>query len=120
MIVPQRWAEKWVAAWNARDLDALMAMYAEDVQLRSPFAKLYAADGVIRGKADLRTYWGEVIRRVPRLTLELVRVFGGHMTIAFHYRDENDRDVIETVLFDEADRAVLETACIDRSRSGAA
>ncbi|WP_242097722.1 nuclear transport factor 2 family protein [Sphingomonas sp. CROZ-RG-20F-R02-07] len=120
MIIPQRWAEKWVAAWNARDLDGLMAMYADDVQLRSPFAKLYATDGVIRGKAELRAYWGEVIRRLPKLDLQLVRVYSGHLTLAFHYRDDSGRDVIETVLFNVADLAVSETACIDKPRVGAA
>jgi ketosteroid isomerase-like protein len=31
MIFPDQWADTWVAAWNRRDLDALLALYAEDI-----------------------------------------------------------------------------------------
>jgi ketosteroid isomerase-like protein len=116
MIIPARWAEKWLAAWNARDLEALLDLYADDIQLKSPFAKVYARDGTIKGKAELRTYWGEVMRRTPNLTLELVQVYAGHMALALHYRDGNGRNVIETVVFDQTDKAVFETACLDKPR----
>lgn len=116
MIFPAKWAEQWVAAWNARDLEALLALYGEDIQLRSPFAKVYARDGVIRGKAELRAYWGEVMRRMPNLNLQLEKVYAGHLALALHYRDDVGRNVIETVLFDDEDKAIFETACLDRPR----
>ena len=116
MILPATWAAKWVEAWNSSDLEALLDLYADGIHLRSPFAKVYAKDGVIKGKADLRTYWGEVMRRSPSLRLELEKVYGGHLALALHYRDNVGRNVIETVLFDERDKAVFETACLDRLR----
>lgn len=116
MIFPAKWAEQWIAAWNARDLDALLDLYGESIQLRSPFAKVYAQDGVIKGKADLRNYWGEAMRRMPNLRLELVKVYAGHLALALHYRDDVGRNVIETVLFDDADKAIFETACLDKPR----
>ena len=116
MIIPDRWAEAWIGAWNAADLDTLLAMYGEDIQLRSPFAKLYAENGSVRGKAALRSYWAEVMRRNPKIRLELVQVYGGHRSLAFQYRDEKGRNVIETVLFDDADMVSFETACIGKAR----
>jgi ketosteroid isomerase-like protein len=51
-----RQAQEWIAAWNAHDLEQILAHYAEDVELISPFvAKLTGrSEGVVRGKAALR------------------------------------------------------------------
>lgn len=116
MVFPEKWAASWIDAWNRRDLEELLSLYSENIQLRSPFAKVYAADGVIKGKDALRNYWGEVMRRIPNLTLELQAVYSGHLALALHYRDNNQRNCLETVLFDEHDKAVFETACLDRLR----
>jgi hypothetical protein len=116
MIFTDRWADQWIDAWNRQDLDALLTTYADEVELRSPFSKVYASGGVVRGKAALRSYWGEVMRRIPDLRLERIAVYSGHMTLALHYRDSSGRNCIETVLFDEHDRVVMETACLDRLR----
>lgn len=116
MIYPQGWAEQWIKAWNTRDLPALLSLYADDIQLRSPFARVYAKDGVIRGKAALEAYWSEVMRRNPTLSLDLVAVFTGHLALSLQYRDSNGRNCIETVQFDERDKAIVETACLDRVR----
>ena len=116
MIFPANWAEQWIGAWNRLDLEALLSLYAENIQLRSPFAKVYARDGTIKGKGELRTYWGEAMRRIPNLNLELVAVYSGHMALALHYRENNSRNVIESVMFDEQDKVVFETACLDRVR----
>ncbi len=116
MILSDRWAAEWIGAWNARNLDNLLEMYAETVVVRSPLAKLYAGNGLISGKAELRVYWGEAMRRMPNLKLELMKAYSGHLTLAIHYRDGNGRQVIETVLFDDQDKVVMETSCHDRPR----
>lgn len=116
MIFPEKWAKLWVDSWNNRDLDALLALYASSIELRSPFAKVFDVNGIIIGKEQLRTYWGEAMRRMPNLRLELIAVYSGHMALALHYREHTGRNVIETVLFDERDLAVFETACLDGAR----
>jgi ketosteroid isomerase-like protein len=30
-------AQEWIAAWNARDLELILAHYADEVELSSPF-----------------------------------------------------------------------------------
>jgi hypothetical protein len=40
-VIDEAWArahaESWVSAWNAHDLDAIVALYADEVEFRSPF-----------------------------------------------------------------------------------
>ncbi len=116
MIIPDRLAQQWVDAWNARDLEALLLLYADDIQLRSPFAKVFAQDGTIRSKAQLREYWGEAMRRMPNLSLQLVAVYTGHQAMVLHYRDNSGRNVIETMMFNDNDKISIETACLDKAR----
>ncbi len=116
MIYPDRLAREWVDAWSRRDLDVLLGMYAQNIVLHSPFAKLFAREGTIVGKEQLRAYWTEVLRRTPVISIELVDVYSGHQAVTLHYRDGNRRNCMETMLFDEEDNIVLETACLDKLR----
>jgi hypothetical protein len=52
-------AKAWVEAWNAHDLERVLAHYADDVELVSPRARQVVPEsgGVIRGKAAPRAYW---------------------------------------------------------------
>ncbi len=85
MIFPPTLANKWIYAWNNRDLEAVLALYANDIQLRSPFAKVYSSDGIIKGKDSLRDYWTEALRRIANLKFELVAVYAGHQAMTLHY-----------------------------------
>src|SRR6266404_4623999 len=52
-------AEHWIAAWNAHDLEQIMAHYEEAIELTSPVAAqlLGTADGKVVGIANLRAYF---------------------------------------------------------------
>jgi hypothetical protein len=91
-------------------------LYADEICLSSPLAKLYAGNGVVEGKAALATYWGEALRRLPNLKLELLNVYSGHQTISVHYLDNIGRNIVETIVFDRDDKAVAEYACRDKLR----
>jgi steroid delta-isomerase len=67
-------AADWVAAWNRRDLDALLAHFADDVVFTSPKAKIVVGEGSLRGKERLRAYWTAALARVARLVFSLDRV----------------------------------------------
>lgn len=60
-------ARRWIAAFNARDLDALLALYAEDAVHLSP--KLRArhpeTNGEIKGRPALRAWWADAFERLP-------------------------------------------------------
>ena len=65
-------ARRWLATFNARDLDGLLALYAGDAVHMSP--KLRAArpstNGEIRGTAALRAWWEDSFARLPGLRYE--------------------------------------------------
>lgn len=39
----QAWAQEWVDAWNARDLERVLAHYADDFEMSSPYIVTIAA-----------------------------------------------------------------------------
>jgi hypothetical protein len=92
----------WLRAWNAHDLDAVLHHFADDVVFSSPVAGrlLEGSDGVVRGKAALRAYWTEGLRRIPDLRFELVGVYTGVDTIVINYRNQRGGLVNEVLTFD--------------------
>src|SRR5271170_703220 len=65
----QKFVDSWEQGWNAHDLERVLSHFADDVVFTSPVAAqlLGDSDGVIRGKAALREYWTEGLRRIPDL-----------------------------------------------------
>ena len=92
----------WLRAWNAHDLDGVLSHFADDVVFSSPVAGrlLKGSDGVVRGKAALRAYWAEGLRRIPDLHFELVDVYTGVDTIVINYRNQRGGLVNEVLTFD--------------------
>lgn len=91
-------ARDWVAAWNARDLDAVLSHYAEDVEVRSPLvvARLGRPDGTLRGKEELRAYFARGMAK-PDLRFELVDVRVGVNAVCVLYDRENGARVADTM-----------------------
>lgn len=46
-------AEAWIAAWNRRDVDAVLAHYAEDARFTSPVARAVVGRPVLRNRQEL-------------------------------------------------------------------
>lgn len=65
-------APTWIAAWNDRDLDAVLAPWGEDGVFVSPVAALVTGQSEIRGKAQLRAYWNAALNRAGTLRFSLV------------------------------------------------
>ncbi len=55
----RRFAQSWYQAWNAHDLDAIMAHYSPAIEHSSPFIKRYndSDEMSIRGIDAVRDYW---------------------------------------------------------------
>jgi steroid delta-isomerase-like uncharacterized protein len=83
-------AEAWIAAWNAHDLEAILAHYAEEVELTSPVAAqlLGVADGRVVGLARLRTYFARGLEAFPELRFELVNVLAGAGSVVLYYKNQ--------------------------------
>jgi len=96
-----RFAQSWVEAWNAHDLDAVLAHFTDDVVFRSPVAAQVVPEsgGVLRGKGPLRSYWAAALARIPDLRFEIVGVYTGIDTLVLNYRNHVGGLVCEVLRF---------------------
>ncbi len=62
-------AERWLAYFAARDLDGLLALYADDAVHTSPKIRVRHPEtgGQLRGKDALRAWWADSFDRLPEL-----------------------------------------------------
>jgi hypothetical protein len=95
-------AQAWVQAWNAHDVEAVLAHFHDDVVFTSPVAArlLPETGGVVRGKAALRDYWVTALAQLPDLHFELVGVYEGESMLVINYRNHRDQLVNEVLAFD--------------------
>jgi|GEM_PF-45418 len=105
-------AVAWIDAWNRRDLEAILAHYADDVALCSPrvVERTGAADGWLRGKAALRAYFARGLE-APGLRFERVEVTVGVGAMTVVYRRETGVLVTDTSELDAEGRVVRMVAC---------
>jgi hypothetical protein len=98
----QAFAETWLQAWNAHDVEAVLGHFADDVVFTSPIAAklIEGSEGIIRGKAALREYWREGLRRIPDLHFELLGIYVGQTTLVLNYRNQSGGLVNEVLTFD--------------------
>ena len=83
-------AKEWIAAWNAHDLEAILAHYDEAVELTSPVAAqlLGVADGKVVGKTNLRAYFRRGLEAYPELRFELEDVLWGLNSVVLCYKNQ--------------------------------
>jgi len=89
IMTSDAFAREWAQAWNRRDLEALLACYAEDVEFRSPLAAklLGEPSGRVRGKTNLRGYFAKALAAFPGdLGLELLGVYQGVDSVVVHFQ----------------------------------
>ena len=105
---PTEFAARWIAAWNARDVEAVLESYADDVVFTSPTARRFVVDslGIVRGKPALRSYWATALEANPDLHFELVGVYAGVETIVLNYRNQVGGLVSEVLTFGRGDLIV--------------
>jgi ketosteroid isomerase-like protein len=70
----QRYAEQWIADWNARDLAAVLAHFEDDIAFTSPRALAVVGVATVRGKPALRAYWTRALASIGSLRFTLRRI----------------------------------------------
>lgn len=95
----ERFAHEWIAAWNARDLERIVAHVDDDFEaLSAPAAGPAGGSGAaLRGKAAARALWHKALRSLPPPRFELLGVFVGARGLAIHYRDQLGRLAVEVL-----------------------
>lgn len=95
-------ADAWLRGWNDHDIDRLLDHFTDDVVFTSPVAAqlVDGSRGVVRGKAALRHYWSEGLRRVPDLHFEVVGVYLGVDVLVINYQNQRGNLVNEVLVFE--------------------
>ncbi|MFF1879394.1 nuclear transport factor 2 family protein [Leifsonia sp. NPDC058230] len=104
---PLAFAQSWLDAWNSHDIDAVLAHFSDDATFSSPVARelLGESGGVLHGKAAIRGYWEEGLRRIPDLRFELVDVYAGVDVIVINFRNQRGGLVCEVLVFENDHRS---------------
>lgn len=96
-------AEQWVDAWNAHDVEAVLQHFDDDVVFTSPVAAklLPETAGVIHGKPALRDYWTRALQRIANLRFAVEGVYEGVDTVVIAYRNQDGGLVSEVLRFSD-------------------
>ena len=81
-------AADWIAAWNAHDLDSILAHYSDDFEMSSPVIVQIAGEpsGRLKGKAAVGAYWAKALALIPELHFELVTTLLGVDSVTLYYK----------------------------------
>lgn len=104
----REFAASWYAAWNAHDLDRIMAHYAPTIEHSSPFIKRYNGtdDASIKGLAGVRDYFGRALARNPTLRFDPLHLAIGLESVILVYRRMTGDLAAEVFIFDAAGKVV--------------
>jgi ketosteroid isomerase-like protein len=107
-VDPIEFSRIWEAAWNRRDVEAVLAHFAEDAVFTSPLAQQvgFASDGVVRGREALRRYWLAALDKNPDLRFRVTAVYRGVDTVVIAFRTQHGVDRLEILRF--ADGRIVE------------
>ncbi len=99
---------EWIDAWNRHDLDAILAHYDDSIVFRSPFVAKLAGEpsGALRGKARLRSYFAEALKKYPDLRFTDVRAYAGVSSVTLAYRSVANLLAAEVMTLNEAGRVI--------------
>lgn len=102
----EAFAARWAAAWNRRDVEAVLAHFRDDIVFTSPTALAVAGAATIHGKQALRDYWNAALAGIGTLHFTVDHVLWDpsrrELAIVYDSRiDGRDRRVSENMTFDE-------------------
>jgi ketosteroid isomerase-like protein len=99
---PRSYADQWVRAWNAHDVEAVLDHFHDDVVFTSPMAARVVPEsgGVVHGKGALRDYWTAASGQQPDLQFDVIGVYRGESTLVINYRNHRGQLVNGVLSFD--------------------
>lgn len=102
----RHFAQQWIDAWNAHDLDRILSHYDDAFVMHSPMIARIAGEpsGCLHGKAAVRAYWAKALQLIPDLRFEFIAVLAGVDSVAIHYRGANGRGAVEVFRFGAGNR----------------
>jgi DNA-binding MarR family transcriptional regulator len=68
----ERFVAAWCASWCRVDIDAVVAHFADDAQMRSPLALSLTGSPVVTGAENIRAYWREAYGHIESADLKIL------------------------------------------------
>jgi ketosteroid isomerase-like protein len=100
--------DKWVSAWNNRDLKAVLSMYSDDIEFSSPKIRAVFPErklSRVTNKKELEEYWTKALKNYPNLHfIPKQIIFQGNFCILEYYAildGKNKTSVIEKFEFQD-------------------
>ena len=97
-------AREWLRSFNARELDALLALYADDAVHTSPKLRVKKPEtlGQVRGKAALRAWWQDSFERLPGLRYDALTITADKERVWMEYlrKAPNEADMVVAEVLD--------------------
>jgi ketosteroid isomerase-like protein len=86
-----RLVQEWLEGWNGRQLDLVMAHYAEDATFQSPtvLLRVPGSDGTVRGRAAIRDLYEKSLALFPALRFEMEDCIERESGVMLLYRKLN-------------------------------
>ncbi len=105
-------AAEWIAAWNSRNLDRVLAHYTDDFEFSSPFIFKVVGEpsSILRGKQVVGAYWAKALAGLPNLVLTLDAVHWSVKSIVLHYHRNDGRIASEWFEFNPDGKVVRSSA----------
>ncbi len=104
-------ATRWLTAFNARDLGALLALYEEDAVHVSPKLRERQPEtrGEIRGKEQLRAWWADAMARLPGLRYEPehLTAMGDRVFMEYVRKNPGDADLLVAEVLVVSNRGII-------------
>ena len=97
------YVKRWVAAFESKDLDRVLAFYTNDVIFHSPLIARLSHDpsGTVQGNAALRAYVMKGFEVFDHIKFTVLEVLRGVDSIAIHYKGITGTHVVEVLFFDK-------------------
>lgn len=80
-------AQRWLTAFNAGDVDTLVALYALDATHTSPKIRALhpTTGGKLVGRAALHSWWSDAMKRLPGLQYEATAITANDDRVFLEY-----------------------------------
>ncbi len=103
-----QFAHEWITAWNAHDIDAIMAHYSDDLSFQSPVIIRVNNDpsGTITSKMALKEYFVRALGLYPDLRFELYKVLVSINSVVLYYKTINDMVTAEYMELNEQGKVI--------------
>lgn len=108
----QEFANEWISAWNALDLDRVLSHYSDDFEMTSPLiVKAGEPSGVLKGKPKVEAYWRAALAHLPAdAKFELIAVTQGVDGIVLVYLSFNGQLATEYAQFGDDGKVIRAAA----------